>query len=262
MNGSLVTLRQLREQPHTSFSAVRCYLLCPERYRFRYHTDTETSHRSIGLVLGRVVHKTLERFYLHLQHGDEEVPLELLQDTFCSSWAETLAFEPPVRCDDLGAEKDKGLELIRVFHNDAPRPHRVVAVELPFAVPLSPDENRVLIGSIDAAAEDEAGRTLVLEHKTTKRRWSQDQIVYDPQVSVYLHAARYLGLAPEPVARFQFLLKTRTPAFQAIEIHRTDQQIQEVLHLLREVLRCIDAGICYRLRGWQCKDCEYAHCCN
>jgi len=66
----------------------------------------------------------------------------------------------------------------------------------------------------------------------------------------------------DPVLRYDFLLKLKRPVLESVEVHRTPQQEQEALLIFKQVLRAIDAGIHYPVRGWMCNNCEYAHACG
>ena len=254
-------LAALRDAPHCSVSSIKTYLMCPMKYAHRYVHRTEASHRNVALVMGRSVHDGLESFYLyHAEKGDDP-PVELLTDTFSTSWRRGLVGDPPVKAEDIGKDKDQGIALMQVFHQQAPRPLEVLAVEEAFAIPVAEDDDRLLVGAIDALVVDEDGRVVLVESKTAKRRWAKDQLAYDFQPTIYQLAARGMGLAEHPAIRFDFLLKLKNPAFETADIFRSPEQEQEALHVFRQVLRAIDVGIFYPVRSWACSDCEYAHAC-
>ena len=172
-------LAALRDAPHVSVSAIKSYMMCPMKYAHRYVFKTDASHRSVPLVLGSAVHEALAAFYTHHGEHGEDPPGELVTDTFSSAWDSMLVGDPPVKGDDLGGEKDLGIALIQTFYESAPRPLKVLAVELPFCMPIVDPKtgsmsDRVIVGAIDAVVVDEDGRTVLVEHKTAKRRWSQD----------------------------------------------------------------------------------------
>jgi len=260
-------LQALRDAPHVSVSAIKGYLRCPQQHFYRYFSDLEPSHRNIALVVGRAVHDALESFYRYRMVEKDDPPVELLTDTFVTSWKRGLVGDPPIKCDDLNAERDRSMELLRVFHEQVARPAQVLAVEEAFALDLkNPDtgevSNRLVVGAIDALAVDEQGRTVIIESKTAARSWPAVQLVHDPQVTLYKMAVREMGVADEPVLQFHFLKKTKTPSFEVAEVIRTTEQELEVRRLFWQVLRAIDAEIFYPIRSWACGSCEYSHACN
>ena len=259
-------LAALRDAPHTSISSIKSYLICPMKYLHRYLLHSESSHRSVNLVLGSAVHEGIAAFYSYLATHDEVPPVSDVLDAFDISWTHSLERDPPVRSDDIGKDKDLGAGLMKVFHETAPQPARVIAVEHPFAIPLrSPAgevSSRLIVGAIDAVVADEDGRTLLLEAKTAKRRWTAVQLRYDIQPTIYQIAARETGLDDDPGLRFDFLLKLKVPAFETQEITRTSNDETEALTVMWDVCRAVDEGIFYPVRGWACADCEFGCLCG
>ena len=267
MSANAEILMALRDGPHTSVSAVRTYLMCPAKFAHRYEHKTEASHRSIALALGISVHEALAVFYSHLAEGTGDPPVAVLLEAFSTCWRKMLIGDPPVRCDDVGAEQDKGVTLLETFHREAPRPAQVLGVEIPFGLPLcNPDtgevSDRLVVGALDALAVDEQGRTVIIESKTAARSWPAVQLVHDPQVTIYRMAVREMGLADDPVLQFHFLKKTKTPSFEVAEVIRTTEQEVEVRRLFWQVLKAVDHQIFYPVRSWACGNCEYGHACN
>ena len=255
-------LAALRDAPHVSVSSVKSYLICPQKHHFRYHTDVEASHRSIPLAMGKAVHDSLESFYRHLQEHGDVPPVELLLDTFSASWRRGVIGDPPIRSDDIGKDKDFGVGLVQAFHDQAPRPKKVISVEDAFALDLEGDpQGRLIVGAIDAVVIDDKDRVVVVENKTAARRWPAVQLEHDFQVSVYQQAVREMDIL-DPVLRFDFLLKLKAPIVESVEVTRTPSQEQEALNIFRQILRAVDEGIFYPIRGWACANCEYAHACK
>ena len=259
-------LAALRDAPHTPISSIKSYLTCPMKHAHRYLLESEPSHRSIALVLGSAVHEGIAAFYGYLSVHKELPPISEVLDALDSSWSYSLERDPPVRSDDLGKDIDLGVELMKAFHETAPRPARVIGVEHPFAIPLrSPTgeiSHRLIVGAIDAVVADEAGQVTLLEAKTAKRRWTAAQLRHDIQPTIYKIAVRETGLAEDAALRFDFGLKLKTPVFESREISRTAVDETEVLTITWQVCRAVDAGIVYKVRGWACGDCEFAHLCG
>ena len=267
MTAKVNVLRALRDSDHFSVSQFKTYAMCSEKYRFRYVDRAEASHRSIALVTGTVVHHGIAAFYEHLQDHGEVPPLELLTDVVADSWRLGTLGEPRVLTDDLGADLDKAIALIGAFHEGVETPTAVVSVEHAFALSIeNPDtaelSDKLLIGAIDALVASNANELVIVEAKTAARMWPEFQLRYDHQPTVYRKAIREAGLAPDPRLRFDFVLKTRTPRFQTVEVQRTDADEEEMSRTFWAVLQAIESGVHFRNRGWMCGDCEFAHACN
>ena len=67
---------------------------------------------------------------------------------------------------------------------------------------------------------------------------------------------------PQPSLKFQVLTKTKVPAVQVAEVDRTSRDEDDFLRTVGGVLRAIDAGVSYPIRGWACRSCQFAHACR
>lgn len=117
-----------------------------------------------------------------------------------------------------------------------------------------------LVGAMDLVVHG-ADRPEIVEHKTASKRYAQWQLDLDTQPTIYLHAAREMGLGEADV-RYQLLVKTKVPSLQQCPIIRTDSQIREALETVCQVLRAIEAGVFYRNRSWACEDCPFLYRCD
>ena len=104
---------------------------------------------------------------------------------------------------------------------------------------------------------------MVVDLKTSARKYTDLQVEASLQLSVYSYAASMHGLADQDDVRLRFdvLTKTKQP-----ELYRywTTRDRAANLHLFRlasEVLGAIEAGVFYPNVGWQCKDCVFRSKC-
>jgi hypothetical protein len=267
MSAKVDILRALRDSDHFSVSQYKTYTMCSEKYRYRYVDRAESSHRSVALVVGSAAHHGFAAYYEHLRDHGEVPPLELLTDVVADSWKRGIIGEPVVKTEDPGADLDKVIGLIGAFYEGVEVPTSVVGVEHAFGMAIKdPDSGemseKMLIGAIDALVTDDAGELVIIEAKTAARMWPEFQLRYDHQPTVYRRAIMEGGLSLNPRLRFDFAMKTRTPRFQSVEVHRTDASEDEMNRTFWTVLQAIKAGIHCRNRGWMCSDCEFLHCCQ
>jgi CRISPR/Cas system-associated exonuclease Cas4 (RecB family) len=264
----MATLQKLREQLHLSASAVRMYVRCPAQYQLHYVVGAEADSEvvPIALVFGSAIHHALACFYTSLKDRGRALPLKKVTAEFREVL--TAALEGPVDLEGSTAEDVAALgeRVLGVFHAQAGTP-RVLAVEQAFSIPIvDPDTGEVfderLVGGFDAVIEGADGRPLVLEHKTAGRRWSDDQLRYDLQGAAYALAMQHLGHAGPTTIRYQILTKTKDPAAQVVDVLKTAQDLDDIQRTLVSVLRAVDAGIFYPIRGWQCDTCGYQQPCT
>jgi len=190
------------------------------------------------------------------------VPRDRLQ-----AWAKAAEGDVPLQAeddDDPSAMIDKGVSMLHAFYEQAGIPE-VVAVEHSFAITLhdvdtgEPLEEQ-LVGTMDLLIREES-RVVVVEHKTAARKYTEDQLRCDFQPTGYQIAARESGLG-DVASRFQIVTKTKVPAVQVTNIHRDERDEQDFLRTAGGVLRAIDAGVSYPLRGWRCRGCPYESACK
>ena len=266
MNASALAL--LRAEDHVSVSAISSYLRCPMAYAHRYIYKTPPSHRPVPLAFGTAVHTALALFYSHLMEGQPEPTSEELQERFSDAWSHQFDGDVPVLLDNKDTPdslKDKGVELIRVFHEQAPRPHKVLGVEEPFSIEICDPQTGTafterLVGVFDAVVLDKDGTLRILEHKTAARRWGKLRLDHDLQVTGYTLAAPLVGL-PDASITLQVLLKLKTPALELYNPIRTNRDRQDFLQIISGVLSAIKVGAFYPVRDWPCASCPYAGPC-
>jgi CRISPR/Cas system-associated exonuclease Cas4 (RecB family) len=108
---------------------------------------------------------------------------------------------------------------------------------------------------------NDEGQRVVVEHKTAAKKYGLDQLRFDVQPTAYKLAAREMGMG-EVGLKFQIITKTKVPAIQIADVHRDHQDEDDLLRTVGGVLRAIDAGVSYPVRGWACRSCPWAHACN
>ena len=166
---------------------------------------------------------------------------------------------------DIGSVIDVAMRMLDVFLARVPLPEQVHGVEMPFRLklmhPVTGEVHPVpLVGATDAIVE-QAGRPVVWELKTAKKRWSADQLDFDLQPTAYGMAARTLGYKD---ARLTLLVTTKgkQPDVQVEHLVRHRRDELELVETAFAVARAVKAGVDYPNRGWQCRTCPYAHACG
>ncbi|MBS2031597.1 MAG: PD-(D/E)XK nuclease family protein [Deltaproteobacteria bacterium] len=253
-----------------SVSQVKAYLLCPRRYELKYVRGEQPAFVPVPLAFGSAFHEALALFYGRQMTHPTPPCVEELIEVFATAWSKFEDGDLPLggEEDDVVAEDhlDKGAAMLRAFHAHAAAqpPEKVIAVELPFSVSLHAPATGVVLeeklnGVIDLVTESDS-RKVIVEHKSAAKRWTLDQLRYDHQVTGYQLAARELGMG-EVELRIQIVTKTKTPAVQVEHLRRDEQDEADFMATVVGVLKAIDAGVSYPVRGWQCRSCPYAHVC-
>lgn len=254
--------------PYLSVSRIKAFLICPRKYAFQYVEKVTPEYRSVALAFGTAWHHAIG----HVLTGstvDAKMPTDELVDVFRTALERELADDTvPVLFDDDESNLDdlvkKAQEMLEVFVRDYPIPDRVISVEEPFVLELAdPATGEALdvplVGAIDALIE-RAGRVLVMECKSAKRKYSADQIEFDFQTTAYIGAARKLG-HDAGEAELVVTTKAARPTLQVERLVRNGRDQREFAELAVRVVRAVDAGVDHRIRGWQCRSCAHAGAC-
>jgi RecB family exonuclease len=264
----MLTLAALRAKPHTSISQLKTFIQCPRRYFIQYIKRAMPAFRPLALVLGSAWHETIAE-HLTRSRRDNQVPVDELRAHLHDALIRGVDRDDiPVLFEeeeqDIGAVIDVAMRMLDVFLARVPVPEQVHGVEVAFALKLvhpvtGEIHPRPLIGAVDAIVE-EHGRPAVWELKTGKKKWSADQLDFDPQCTAYGMAARALGYKSATLTLL-VTTKGKTPDVQVGRLVRHRQDELELVETAFAVARAVDAGVDYPVRGWQCRTCPYAGAC-
>jgi hypothetical protein len=261
-------IRQLFSEEHVSSSSIRRYLQCPRAYRFAYVERIPPETRASALCYGIAIHDAVEHLLLANKHGAPEPSHEELATVFRDSFQKQLDGETPVVFSDKESADgliDTAVASLRCYLDQAPRPHKVVEVEMPFNIEIVDRETGEvlprLVGVVDAVTQREDGTFELWELKSGARRWSEDQLNGDVQLTCYSLAAPQVGLG-DAALQVHLLLKTKKPAMEVYTPTRSEADRQEFLDVITGVLRAVRAEAFHPVRSWACRGCSFLGECN
>lgn len=254
---------------HFSVSQMKAWLMCPKKYEYRYVTGAEPEFVPIPLAFGSAFHSALAHHHGWVQRG-EPAPVDEVKQRFVDTLTLAKNGPVPLQLDEDGGGFEealaKGLQMLDVtLAHPSAHPEKVLGVEVPFIVDLYDVEtgevlDEKLKGFVDLVVQED-GHRVVVEHKTSAKKFSLDQLVYDTQLAAYAFAAEQLGWG-EVGLRFSVTTKTKTPAMQIEDVRRDDGDVADFLRTAAGVLKAIDAGISFPVRGWACRSCPYKSRCS
>jgi len=177
----------------------------------------------------------------------------------------------PIRFGDKDT-KESLLELacrmLEVLHKNQEPGTEIVAVEQSFDVPLIDLDtgevlDRALVGTLDLVERDAEGRVVVVDLKTSTRKYTDPQVEASLRLSVYSYPTAMNGLADQEDLRLRFdvLTKTRQLEFYRYWTQRDRAASLRLFRLAAEVLHANEAGVFHPNPGWQCKDCQFRSSC-
>jgi len=265
----MTSLAVLRQGLHVSVSQIKGYLRCPRQYELHYVRGVEPAFVPVPLAFGSAFHEALGFFYSRIRSSGEAPPLAETVEVFASAWR--AAKEGPVplqgETEPSGSRLDQAVAMLGAFDavvRAAGLP-RVESVEAPFSIEIhDPETGEVLEERLTGAFDlvtNEGGRRVVVEHKTSARKYGKEQLRLDLQPTAYQHAARELGMGAVGL-KYQVVTKAKDPEVQIEDVTRSPRDERDFLATAVGVLRSIEAGAFFPVRGWQCRSCPYESTCR
>jgi hypothetical protein len=249
-------------------SALKLFIQCPRKWRLIYFDKVEFAFRPMALAIGTVWHEVLGRWLGSAAAGSVPSRDELRELLRAGIETAVSADGPPVLFDEeeqnVEGTIELGTRMLDVFLDDVALPEKVLGIEVPFSLGLRDPDNGEplavpLVGAMDAVVLENGQRT-VWELKTSKKRWSLDQLAYDLQPTAYRLSAQEQG-RDVPV-KLIVVTKARTPLVQVERLTRGRQDERDLQATAASVLRAVAAGVDHPIRGWACRGCPVAHACR
>jgi putative RecB family exonuclease len=244
---------------YLSASRIVQYLMCPLKYRLVYVDRVEPDFLPSNLVLGSSIHSAIEGFYRTWQDGirmsSAEV-IDLFEDYFTAG-IDGKTLEPGCNPE---AVKNIGKSLIEVFARDV-QPAEVVGIEEQFRTPLIDTETGEylidLVGVYDLIELDAEGTPVVVDHKTAGKRFSDNDLENNLQLSAYGLASRQLHkIEGSVLLRIDAMIKNKTPVFDQKFTIRTQNHDRRFIKLASDIIRAMESGAFFPNTGWQCGSCQ------
>jgi CRISPR/Cas system-associated exonuclease Cas4 (RecB family) len=257
---------------YTSISQLKAYLKCPRQFEFRYVRGAEPEFQPRALAFGIAFHGALARHYIDLRDIGVAPQVEKLIEVFRDLWLQKKNGKVPLEgADDEDDGKtdavDLAAKMLRKFNADVPPDPtaKVIAVEQPFSLTLfDPDTGELqeekLVGVIDLVLREDDHVTLV-EHKTSAKKYTYDQLRFDFQPTAYQLAMKEAG-HDEVGLRYQVFTKAKSPQVQVQDVMREHRDEDDFRRLALGVLKAIDAGVSYPVRSWACRSCQFKTACS
>jgi hypothetical protein len=212
---------------HTSISQMKCFLRCPRQYELKYKLGIQPAFMPVAFAFGLSFHGAAAALYSELKATGKLPPREMLVDTFRDAWGRSSEGPLPLQDDedepvDTGAVTDKGIEMIEVFHAHVAKTMNGHTVE------------GVEVPFVAALHDPDTGGVL-------------DE-----------HLVGTMDL----VLRIQVVTKAKVPVMQVADVERGPRDEDDFLRTAVGVLRAVDAGVAYPVRGWACRSCQFARACK
>jgi len=253
---------QTQEKPHLSYSQINTYLTCPLKYKFHYIDALEPAFVSSALSFGGSIHEAVAAFHQSIMERDS-LSVGNMVDIYRQVW-ESQSKEQAIRFfngeteDTLLTKAKAMLDVYREGHDPSVQ---IVGVEEFFEVNLG---KRIppLLGVIDIIEVASDGAAIVADLKTAARKYSDQTVQSNLQLTSYSLGAQALGFNGDTRFRLDVLLKTQNPELIRYESTRNDADRERFLKLVKSVWQGIRKGVFFPKADWQCGQCAFAGPCG
>jgi len=249
-------------------SKIQTYMTCPLTYYYRYveKIPTITNGRA---WMGSAVHYGIEQTFKEKnnQAGYEAYLKKFRTQEKEINWQE----EEPEAVEQEGLNLLKRYLVSSEFNNlkiidteininiifrIEPENKRIV-----FLYPLKDSEelnSDKIICYLDAITQDG-----IVDWKTTKKKWTQDQIERNIQFAIYALAYHYLsGLIEIPIET-HVLISKKEPELQVLKTNKTQEDFEKIKNVIYQIVKAIDNEIFYPNPNMLCENyCDYKSLCR
>lgn len=244
--------------PEYHQSSIGMFQKCPRQYMFRYMMGLVLPPKS-ALTLGRALDKGSGHNFEQKIKTRQDLPVNEVLDVYSTTFDKE-ATQTDWDGDDAGEQKDLGIKMLKVFHEQAAPKIQPVTVQEGFR--LETDQGYAIGGTFDIVDESKNIR----DTKTSKTNYDEDAVSTSVQASVYDFA--YEATRGEKPSGFIFdvVTKHKVPRYQEV----TGQVSENQRNILFESIKIMHSQIQrgefqYAPEGsWWCSKswCGYWHLCK
>ena len=259
-----MNLSDYRDRPHWSYSSLNLLLnICSLQWMFEKIEKLPRPFTPVSLVMGSAYHRVMEFIAMHRLEGRLPMPTET-RDLFHTLWDREQQEGPPMEQTEEPPEKlaEQGAGLVATYLQQIDPRESVMDINQAFAVPVGSSE-RPLIGEIDCVVEGADGQTVLVDWKTSARRWPKEQADKSLQPTAYLYAYSQLKPGYTDKFRFDVAVKNKTPVVELNHTSRTPDDFLRLERLVGAADRIVENELFYPCdQSFACAGCQYAEPCK
>jgi RecB family exonuclease len=225
------------------------------------YVHTIKSPPRLRAVRGIAVHLAVEVDMRQKMTSMVDLPIDDMLDAYDEKFEREVGngYEEDA-AEDIGEVKDRGYDLVRLYHRQAAPSIQPVLVEEPLSFSIN---GQTYTGQIDLATRDDAGKLVIRDTKTTARSPSPSQ--YQLNMVGYAVAARQRTGETEADTVLDYLVATNQPKYLPIAAGGPipDEQIVGFSQVVADVGAAIKAGrfVPNGLVNGACSWCGYTRIC-
>lgn len=219
-----------------SFSRVKTFHQCPQRYRYRYLKGLREVFRSIESFMGNVIHDVLEWLYDERERSASptvESALDVLGDRWSAAMNDEIAV---IRCSDRVDEYlVTAREMLDRFHRGAFSRDRSSTVALEQRLNRRLADDIVFTGFADRIGRTENGTIFVVDYKTSKKEGNPSEFSEGLQAPLYAACVMQRENEHQALAGYHYLRHDST-RWQSVDDARAEQLFKRFTELATTTL--------------------------
>jgi RecB family exonuclease len=236
----MATLNELRNREHHSFSSINQFInICSLQYFFDRIVKLPKSWTPVSLAFGSAYHRTLEWAAMIRMEGHMPNAIDA-EERFRDAWDRQLKDDDNVRLDREKSPDeygDEGAKLVSAYLESVDPSEEVVSISEAFAVPLidvfGNALEKPLVGEFDCRVRLD-GQDVIVDWKTSGRRWPKEQADKSLQPAAYVYAAKVLTGKIMPM-RFDVVVKNKAAVVEQHTTHRCDDDSDRMVELVKQI---------------------------
>ncbi len=245
---------------YISASQISTFLFCPVSYRISYTELEEREPPNIYMVFGSAMHKALAINFEQKIKSKKDLSAEEVSTKFEEAFNEEIkGCTIPKYANPNAMRIEAETMVIEYMAKVAPK-IKPLKVEYKFEIPLKKYPITIM-GFIDVITEDGIIKDHKSVGKSTEKKWTQNAVDDNLQLSLYAVAFRKLFKKKEKCLHIDLLPRNNAPVFRSIETIRTDEQLEQVLELATKIQKIKEEHF-YIPNLNNCRACPYSKICT
>ena len=249
---------------HISVSRKKCFDLCPQQYKFKYHLKVpRPGEEPFYFTYGSIVHRIAE---VYVENRGELKIGDIANDLLRGKIPYEEGPDGPKKCPCKKIPEDyakKFQKHLRAIQNLTEKIGIEGETEHEFRYDLDPPHGRFVTGFIDRLIL-KGDKAFIIDYKTTKRgKWrvNAETVKDDLQLRMYSRVIqREFNLKAENIKAALFYLEGEN----LIACQYSDDSLQRAERELLDAHKMIEESNpdnVWGKVGWHCKNCDYATMC-
>ena len=259
------------ELDHLSWSGIKTYQTCPNKFRLRYIEQVPEESKPSSLLFGSAFHAAVERVQEARLQGLEVPTVDDLLSAFNDAFVRESKGNEIQFCkeEDDTSLRDLARRMLEAYAEYAkldatlPDTAQIISIEhsnrFRLIADVPPIESRIDL------LELQGTDLVVSDLKSSRSRWNETKVQESiPQLVLYatglLPLMRELG-ANRIVTKFVVVTKAKKPVVQVLQPQASQADVVRLKETVNETWSAINTGLFVKRESWQCNLCPFKRQC-